>query len=377
MNAEQVNGRSILGEVNSAQRSRTAKRARVLKLLESNKLDGLLLTLQSNFAWYSGGARTHINVATEESLAELLITKTGEHLFINAVESRRMADEEMPWKPEQVHLNAWWEDTTRRKSLKKHYGNRIAIDTGTLRQEVARLRYSLLPDEIERYRLLGKDIAAVLWEVAHVLRPGMMEYDLAAELALRLVRKGIEPLVNLVAFDERVRAYRHPLPTENTLKKIALIAMSGRRSGLVASASRQIIMGTVSEDFRNKHRAVVRLDAWLMERTKPNASVADIFNGLKDQYTAAGYPNEWYLRHQGGATGYTAHDYRASETSKEVVQPNQAFAWNPTITGTKSEDTIVAGENGYEVLTFDQRWPSVDVEVNGTHVKRPDLLILD
>ena len=52
--------------------------------------------------------------------------------------------------------------------------------------------------------------------------------------------------------------------------------------------------------------------------------------------------------HQGGATGYETRDYIATPNSSLIVQPNQAFAWNPYIKGAKSEDTILVTEKGYE-----------------------------
>ncbi|MGR0321235.1 hypothetical protein [Agromyces sp. ZXT2-3] len=44
-----------------------------------------------------------------------------------------------------------------------------------------------------------------------------------------------------------------------------------------------------------------------------------------------------------------------------VVQPGQAFAWNPTAPGAKVEDTVLVGPGGVEVLTVDPRWPAVRV----------------
>jgi hypothetical protein len=58
------------------------------------------------------------------------------------------------------------------------------------------------------------------------------------------------------------------------------------------------------------------------------------------------------------------------------VLPNQAFAWNPSIAGTKSEDTILVTENGIEFLSLSSDWPMVEVEYRGQGVKREDILVL-
>jgi len=56
----------------------------------------------------------------------------------------------------------------------------------------------------------------------------------------------------------------------------------------------------------------------------------------------------------------------------------QAFAWNPSITGTKSEDTILTAPGGGapEFLTQPLDWPATDVEWGGGTVARPDILVL-
>jgi len=50
--------------------------------------------------------------------------------------------------------------------------------------------------------------------------------------------------------------------------------------------------------------------------------LSDIFlEGIRT-YGEVGYPGEWKLYHQGGATGYEARDYIATSKINEVVQPN-------------------------------------------------------
>ena len=58
-----------------------------------------------------------------------------------------------------------------------------------------------------------------------------------------------------------------------------------------------------------------------------------------------------------------------------MVQPNQAFAWNPSIKGVKSEDTIIVNETENEIITDDPEWPKVEVEYNGEKISRSGILV--
>ena len=87
-----------------------------------------------------------------------------------------------------------------------------------------------------------------------------------------------------------------------------------------------------------------------------------------------GYPEEWKLHHQGGSIGYTGRDYRTNFKTPDIVQENQAFTWNPSITGTKSEDTILATSKGPEMITRPILYPTFRMEVENTTFIRPAIL---
>jgi hypothetical protein len=54
-----------------------------------------------------------------------------------------------------------------------------------------------------------------------------------------------------------------------------------------------------------------------------------------------------------------------------VIQPRNAMAWNPSLPGSKIEDTVVVSDQGLEILTVDPRWPVFQVEGRA----RPELLV--
>jgi len=83
--------------------------------------------------------------------------------------------------------------------------------------------------------------------------------------------------------------------------------------------------------------AVAKVDASFILNTKIGVKIADIFKNAISTYKEVGYPDEWKFHHQGGAAGYETRDYIATPDSLQIVQPNQAFAWNPSIKGAKAK----------------------------------------
>ena len=106
----------------------------------------------------------------------------------------------------------------------------------------------------------------------------------------------------------------------------------------------------------------------------PARSLGQIFERATAAYAKAGFADEWQLHHQGGPAGYEPREIVATPGATHVVAVGQTYAWNPSITGTKSEDTILVGEKGNEVLTTISGWPSLSATVDGQTMARPAIL---
>jgi Xaa-Pro aminopeptidase len=203
----------------------------------------------------------------------------------------------------------------------------------------------------------------------------MTEHEIAGLLDRRLYSRGIVPTLTLVATDERIDRYRHPIPTDKKLVRRAMLVTGARKWGLIVSATRMVQFGAMPEELRRRHDSVMQVDAALIAATRPGARMGDVLRKAVEAYSDTGYPGEWKLHHQGGPTGYRAREFKVSESTDAVVLENQAFAWNPSITGTKTEDTIIATSSGAIIQSETDDWPKVNVEIDGRVIARPDTLV--
>jgi antitoxin VapB len=202
----------------------------------------------------------------------------------------------------------------------------------------------------------------------------MTEHEISGLLFKEIEGRGVQVIVSLVAVDERVFSYRHPLPTSKPLQQYAMLVLCGRKGGLICSLTRLVHFGPMSEELRRKTEAVAQIDARMIAATRPEAKLSDIFRIGQSAYAGWGYPDEWEKHHQGGLAGYAPREIIARPTSPEPVLVGQAFAWNPSITGVKSEDTILVGEQTNEVLTEMKDWPGIAIPIGEQVIKRPAVL---
>ena len=117
--------------------------------------------------------------------------------------------------------------------------------------------------------------------------------------------------------------------------------------------------------------------ARLLDSTREGTSGAQLFEAAAAGYRDAGFSGEERLHHQGGSAGYRSREWIAHPRSQEIVQARQAFAWNPTITGTKVEDTVLLRDGQLEPVTSTPGWPSIRIEAQGQAIDAPAVLTID
>ncbi|HUW84219.1 MAG TPA: M24 family metallopeptidase [Phycisphaerae bacterium] len=362
------------------------KRKRIAAMLERSGLGGVLLGTRHNFAWLTGGGRNFVNQASDVGVAAVLVT--AEHIccFCANIEAERIADEEVGHLGIEVVGYPWWEPAQLGRLLAERLDPaQMAADVHLAGVPAAvrplptgfdRLRWKLTEAEMERYRQVGAIVGRELEAACRSAHVGLAEHRIAAALTSRLAQEGVRTPVVLVAADERVRRYRHPIPTDNRVKRYFMLVVCGERQGLICSATRLVHFGRPPDELVAKHQAVCRVDGRMIGATRPGVTLGAVFTEAQAAYAEAGWADEWRLHHQGGPTGYLSRDAKATPNSDVAILEDQAFAWNPSIAGTKSEDTVLVTAEGNELLTATGEWPSLEIDAESAKYSRPDILVL-
>ena len=369
--------------------------ALIQAFLRKHGYDGILISRADNFAMATGGKRNYVYLFSDVGANSLFITKDGKAYFVgNTIEAPRVMEEELANLDCDSRDYLWFELDAAEVVANEFKGN-IVSDTGAVGKNVhndlAPLRALLTETEIEKYRQLGALAAEAMSATLDQIVPGMAEADIAAALVHEGVKRRCQVPVALVAADGRIERYRHPLPTigpllgegleEIGVQDYVMVVGCFVREGLVASITRFQAVGDVPAHIPNDYRRICGVDALMQEASVPGKTLGDVFAACQQAYRDLGFmENEWHHHHQGGATGYAGRtckgkpgesfpilDLSLVKEAEAILgsRPGfgQAFAWNPSAPGVKSEDTFVLLEDGsQEIVTATPHLPEVDLQ---------------
>jgi Xaa-Pro aminopeptidase len=373
----------------SADRSAEVARKveRVAALARREGLGGIVLSAQHNFAWLTAGRSNKVDGARETGSGSLLVTADGgRYVLANAIEAPRMTAETLGGLDFELLTYPWVDERANPRlplecAAEAAGGAPLGADVNTpvarlVEGQLSTLRCLLDSDEVPRYRQLGAVCGHVVGSVVRVARPGTPERDVAQSVSSALGEQHIRATVLLAGGDERIDRYRHPVPTRNVWTRRLLVAVCAERDGQVVALSRLVSLGETAELARRTRAAALVYSA-LIGASVAGATGADIFSAAVAAYATAGFPGEELRHHQGGAIAYRSREWVAHPKSTDVVTAPQAFAWNPSITGTKVEDTCLLLEDGsLELITPTAQWPQLDVEVRGQRLSLADVLVV-
>ena len=359
------------------------KRQRLNQLLQEHKADALWLRRNANIAWLTDGARSYIDTSTEQAVASLLLTPRGDVVLTNNIEADRLVHEEGLTPPATCLAEPWYASHAA-PPLMYTEGLRVACDMPLagapkmpcLQAELLKQRAPLSQQELDRYAKLGHDAAEAMYQVASTLHPNMSEFAAAGQIAQATYALGALPIVVLVAGADRMQTVRHPLPTAAPLKRSAMLVLCAQRQGLVVSLTRLIAFGKPTPEMEHAAQAAAQVDAAAILATGPGQPMSAVFAKICAAYAEVGYADAWQHHHQGGPCSYNARDWLVTPDCHDPVQENQAFAWNPSVPGAKSEDTFAVTPNGPKLLTRGKQWPYKPVTQGNQIIERPAILVV-
>jgi antitoxin VapB len=354
------------------------KQQRLMDAMANAKVAAVHLHLTENITWLTAGrVDRRVLLPSPLGIASILLRGNGDASYLAPDnEARRLAEEDYVGLPFTA-LTWPWHAAVSEEDVRRVAGEgRVISDREPEGAALlVRLRATLLDSEIERYRWLCGQTADVTTSVLRSLRPGDTERMMAARVSAGLIDRGIEPTVLLMAVDDRILRYKHAVTQNRALERFGMLNLCARRWGLCVSITRFVHFGPLPQELADAFSVAAEVNARLLAATRAGATAAELFDTAAGAYAAHGHTGEELRHHQGGATGYGEREWVATPGGKERVEDSQTFAWNPSISGGKVEDTVLLRGGRIEVLTTTPDLPVVSKEAGGVTYESAGVLL--
>jgi Xaa-Pro dipeptidase len=359
------------------------KKDRLFEYMDKKNIGGLLLAKRSNYAWLMCGRTNRIVDTSESGGAILLLCRDRLYLVTTNIELERMKNEESnDFNFLKFIQYDWFEPQGLENKISE------IIDLNKIRQDfpilpnirlsdpdLEKVKYCLTDNEKERYCRLGNISSECVTKTCSEIKPGMTEFQVHGILSQHLLSEGIIPALILVGSDERLFNYRHPISTCKKIDKYVMVVTSAMKWGLNAALSRIVHFGKPSNEIITARDIITYIDSEMILSSRSGVKYSDILKTEIKNFEKYKLKNEWKNHHQGGPIGYEGRYFCVSQDNDEFIANNHAIAWNPSMRGFKSEDTIIVEENNNGIITQDNNWPMIKVETDSGTTSRPDILI--
>jgi Xaa-Pro aminopeptidase len=343
------------------------RRALVSKLKEA-RLDCLLVT--SPFNWY------YLTGFTGESGA-LLVSQRGTALVTDG-RFTVQAREEMSGVRVVLQKGSLFESAGR--WLRESSARRMGFDpallavaqlSGIRKAAGPRLRWIPAQAMVENLRM-RKDASElaqmrkaailageVVEEAIGLLKPGIREIEVAAEIEYRMRKKGASgpAFETIVAFGARA-ALPHARPTAKRLRKNELVVLDlGVILGHYCSdITRTVFVGRASNRIRTWYRGVLEAQSAAIATVRNGALCGDVDAAARQVLT--GYHlDRWFMHSTGHGLGLEVHeDPRLARGQKKRLEPGNVITIEPGvyaegIGGIRIEDDVAVHADRTEILT--------------------------
>ena len=274
-----------------------------------------------------------------------------------------------------------WEDAFRRATQALGLdGKRIGVEPRNLRllefryikasapeaefpdasEALAALRIRKDEAEINAMRRAVKIAQNGLETTLPLIKIGMAEREVAAELVMQLLRHGSDselPFAPIVSAGPNA-ANPHAAPSERKLQigDLLVVDWGAAYNGYISDLTRTFAVGQVDEECQKIHKIVQAANAAGRAAGKPGAPCAAVDKAARDVIEAAGY-GKYFTHRTGHGIGMEGHEdpYMRGD-NMQLLEPGMAYTIEPGIyltdrNGVRIEDNMVITETGVESLS--------------------------
>ncbi len=221
------------------------------------------------------------------------------------------------------------------------------------------LRASKSEEELVFMRQAQAISEKALEEVLRIIKPGMTERQVAAELVYHMLKNGSEgnsfdPIVVTGAKS----SMPHGVPGDEIIKSGDFVTMDfgSIKGGYCSDMTRTVAVGQATEEMRNVYNTVLKAQLAGISTARAGIAGKEIDAAARKVISDAGY-GEYFGHGFGHSLGLDIHEPPNANPRGEAIMPVGAVIsaepgiYLPGRFGVRIEDVLVLNENGCEIIT--------------------------
>ena len=239
------------------------------------------------------------------------------------------------------------------------FREKLKAELVPMQKQINAPRAAKKPWELERMRQAQRITDKTFSELLSVIRPGMTEKELEAELIYRLSRNGSEkPSFDPIVVSGENTSLPHGVAGERVLRNGDFVTMDfgAKLDGYCADMTRTVALGSVTDEMREVYQTVLAAQQAGLAATKAGVSGKQMDAAARDVIGRAGY-GAYFGHSYGHSLGLEIHESpNASPGSEEPMPAGAVVSAEPGIYlpgkfGVRIEDVTVILPDGIENLT--------------------------
>ena len=208
---------------------------------------------------------------------------------------------------------------------------------------------------IEAQRISEKALETVL----HIIKSGMTERQVAAELVYNMLKNGSEGnSFDPIVITGSKTSLPHGVPGDKVIKSGDFVTMDfgSIKHGYCSDMTRTVAVGSASEEMRNVYDTVLRAQLAGIAAAKAGVPGREIDAAARKVISDAGY-GKYFGHGFGHSLGLDIHEWPNANPSGEAPMPAGAVCsaepgiYIPGRFGVRIEDVMVIREGGAEIIT--------------------------
>lgn len=243
------------------------------------------------------------------------------------------------------------------RSLESAAGNKVSwqAESGWIEE----LRSVKSADEISRLRAAAKLISQVFESVLPIIRPGLRERELAAEIEYKMKKLGAEgPAFDTIVASGKRSALPHARPTERRLKRNELVVLDlgAILARYCSDLTRTVYLGRAPKRIKNWYRAVLEAQEAGREALGEGVECGAADSAARAVLALYGFA-DYFTHSLGHGLGLEIHeDPRLAAGQKRLLHAGNIVTVEPGVYmeglgGIRVEDDVLIKKSGVEVLT--------------------------